>query len=358
MKIITIIGARPQFIKAAMVSRAILNKASSGTDIKEYILHTGQHYDYNMSEIFFKELNVPAPTWHLENCGGVENMTTQIKERLQTIKADYVLTYGDTNSTLAGAIAAEELHIPLIHIEAGLRSHNMQMAEEYNRIQTDKRSQLLFCPTHLAIDNLAKEGITTGVYHCGDVMYDAALTFAPIAEKQSKIIEALGLKDKQFILTTIHRGETLNEPNKLYNIILALAQIDHLIVFPIHPHTKKVIESYPNISQLLYDAHNVIITESVSYLDMIMLERKARFILTDSGGVQKEAYFHKTPCITLRSETEWIETIDAGWNILVGTDTNNIIDALNHHFTKQHIDEYGQGNAADIIVDTICSHEY
>lgn len=359
MKIITIIGARPQFVKAAIVSHYIReHNAQSSVQIDERILHTGQHYDYNMSQIFFEQMGIPTPEWHLGCTGSVEEMRDAIIPIIAD-KADYVMVYGDTNSTLAGALAAEACNIPLIHIEAGLRSYNAAMAEEYNRIQTDKRSALLFCPTTNAISNLRQEGITRGVHHVGDVMYDATLFFATKAAEQSAILNQLNINKKDYYLATIHRAETTNNIEYVANILRAFQQIQTPIILPLHPRTRKVIESSALLQELIQDTHNLRIIDSVSYMDMLQLEQYASLILTDSGGVQKEAYFHHVPCVTMRNETEWVETIEAGWNTLVGTDTARIVAACSTQpTTRKEITEYGNGNAAKQIIDILCQNEY
>lgn len=360
MKIISIIGARPQFVKAAIVSHYIReHNTQSSIQIDEHILHTGQHYDYNMSQIFFEEMNIPTPKWHL-NCK--ESTIEEMRDVIIPIiagQADYILVYGDTNSTLAGALAAEKCNIPLIHIEAGLRSHNMAMAEEYNRIETDKRSTLLFCPTHTAVQNLKKEGITKGVYHVGDVMYDATLFFTEQAKKQSSILQDLALKNKGYYLATIHRAETTNNIEYLANILRAFRQIQKPILLPLHPRTRKVIEGSMLLQEIIKEANYLRIIDSVSYLDMLLLEKHASLILTDSGGVQKEAYFHRVPCVTMRNETEWVETVHAGWNTLVGTDSAHIVAASNIlPMPQTKITEYGNGDAAKLIIDILCQNEY
>jgi UDP-GlcNAc3NAcA epimerase len=358
MKIITIIGARPQFVKAAIVSRYIrLHNENSSNRIEEKILHTGQHYDYKMSQVFFDEMGIPSPTWHLGCTNNVEEMRDAIIPLIKG-QADYVMVYGDTNSTLAGALAAEASNIPLIHIEAGLRSHNMDMIEEYNRIETDKRSTLLFCPTYTAVENLRKEGIIQGVHHVGDVMYDATLYFANQAENCSTILQELALLHKNYYLATIHRAQTTDNINHLANILLAFQQIHTPIILPIHPRTRKVIDASALLTKLAEQAPCLRIIDSVSYLDMLLLEKHAEIILTDSGGVQKEAYFHHTPCITMRNETEWIETVHAGWNTLVGTDTTRILQAVGQtQPTRSEITEYGSGNASQTIIEILCQNE-
>ena len=359
MRIITIIGARPQFVKAAIVSRYIrLHNDNSSIHIEEKILHTGQHYDYNMSQVFFEQMGIPTPTWHLGCTNDVACMRDAIIPLING-QADYIMVYGDTNSTLAGALAAEACNIPLIHIEAGLRSYNMEMAEEYNRIETDKRSTLLFCPTQTAVNNLRKEGITQGVYHVGDVMYDATLYFAEQAQKTSNILQQLQIVSKQYYLATIHRAQTTDNTEKLANILYAFQQIHHPIILPLHPRTKKVIDNSIILTKLIQESPKLRIIDSVSYLDMLLLEKHAALILTDSGGVQKEAYFHHTPCITMREETEWVETVEAGWNTIVGTDTARILQAIQSPQQPQYeITEYGSGNAATNIIKILCQNEY
>jgi UDP-GlcNAc3NAcA epimerase len=364
MKIITIIGARPQFIKAAMVSRAIINhNRNNHPPIEEFILHTGQHYDETMSDIFFHKLGIPFPTWQLD-CGQgshaemTASMLIGIERILLENKPDYVLVYGDTNSTLAGALSAAKLHIPVIHVEAGRRSFNKQMPEEINRILTDHLSDYLFCPTYAAIQNLKDEGITNGVFHTGDVMYDAALTFGTIAEQTSFILSSLQIESKRFYLCTIHRAENTDCQERLSQIIQALIEIalpDCPVILPLHPRTKKQLHVWQLFSQIKTNQAFKVI-EPVDYLDMIMLEKHAKAILTDSGGIQKEAYFHRTPCITLREETEWVETITSGWNQLAGYRKETILNCLQNKTQQTEIEEYGNGHAADKIIQTL-EHE-
>ncbi len=354
MKIITIIGARPQFIKAAMVSRAVQQKAQQGFAIEEKILHTGQHYDYNMSSIFFDEMQIPAPAWHL-GCSDVQEMKRAIVPLVRE-NADYILVYGDTNSTLAGALAAEECKIPLIHIEAGLRSHNMQMAEEYNRIETDRRSQILFCPTSTAVQNLKTEGVQGKIFKSGDVMYDAAIVFGRIADQRATILSELALETGKYLLATIHRAENTASSEALMNIFRAFEQLPLPVILPLHPRTRHVVDGDSGLSQFMAQTKNIRVIEPVSYINMVQLEKHAFRILTDSGGVQKEAYFHGVPCITLRHETEWIETVEAGWNVLAGTDTQRILSAYDTPFRKEKIAEYGSGRAAEEIVDLLCKN--
>ncbi len=355
MKIITIIGARPQFIKAAMVSRAVQQKAQQGFAIEEKILHTGQHYDYNMSSIFFDEMQIPAPAWHLGCSSDVQEMKRAIVPLVRE-NADYILVYGDTNSTLAGALAAEECKIPLIHIEAGLRSHNMQMAEEYNRIETDRRSQILFCPTSTAVQNLKTEGVQGKIFKSGDVMYDAAIVFGRIADQRATILSELALETGKYLLATIHRAENTASSEALMNIFRAFEQLPLPVILPLHPRTRHVVDGDSGLSQFMAQTKNIRVIEPVSYINMVQLEKHAFRILTDSGGVQKEAYFHGVPCITLRHETEWIETVEASWNVLAGTDTQRILSAYDTPFRKEKIAEYGSGRAAEEIVDLLCKN--
>jgi len=347
-KICTVIGARPQFIKAAPVSKVLRR------EFNEILIHTGQHYDNNMSEIFFDELNIPKPDYNLEiGSGGHGKMTGEMLIKLEEIylkeKPDYVLVYGDTNSTLAGAISASKLLIPVIHIEAGLRSFNMNMPEEQNRILTDHISSLLLAPTETAMKNINDEGLKEKGVNVGDVMYDAVLNFTALANEKSKIINELGLKSGEYILTTIHRAENTNDINRLGNIIEALNSTKNKIVLPIHPRTKKYIEEYG-----LKLGENIICIEPIGYLDMISLESNSCKIVTDSGGVQKEAYFMNKPCITMRDETEWVETVNVGWNTIVGTDKEKIVEAINNfEAPKDKQDIFGDGHASEKILESL-----
>ena len=361
MKIVTIVGARPQFVKAAMISRAILahnkQQADPANRIDELLLHTGQHYDENMSRIFFKEMEIPAPTWQLQ-CGQGRHgemtgrMLAEIEDILVASHPDYVLVYGDTNSTLAGALAASKLHIPVIHVEAGLRSFNRRMPEEINRILTDHIATLLCCPTFAAIEHLKNEGIREGVYHVGDVMYDAALVFGALADRSSSILRDSELEKEGYRLCTVHRAENTDSEERIQQIVAALLEMACPacpIVLPLHPRTHLYLEKY-NLLEALSGHEGMILLPPLSFLDMVMLEKHARTILTDSGGVQKEAYFHQTPCITLREETEWVETVEAGWNQLAGYRTEDILACLNRTPTRHKIDEYGTGQAAEKII--------
>ena len=347
IRIITIVGARPQFVKAAMLSRAISMRNKEGMSFEEKLIHTGQHYDENMSRVFFQEMGILKPTWQL-HCGNHTHgaMTGQMLMDIEKIlidnQPDYVLVYGDTNSTLAGALAASKLHIPVVHVEAGLRSFNKAMPEEINRILTDHVSSILCCPTQTAVQNLHKENITKGVYHVGDIMYDAALLFGKEAEQRSTILQTLGLSPKEFLLCTVHRAENTDSQERLCQIAQAWTEIaaSERIVIPLHPRTKIYLEKY-NLLATLQQQPNILFTDPLGFLDMVMLERNARIILTDSGGIQKEAYFHKTPCITLREETEWTETIESGWNQLAGFHAKDIIKCLSTSNDRKEIQEYG-----------------
>lgn len=357
-RVLTVIGARPQFIKAATVSRVIRN--AEGANVSEVIVHTGQHYDEKMSKIFFDELDIPPPDYNL----GISDlshgaMTGRMLEAIETIilreMPDCVLVYGDTNSTLAGALAAAKLHVPVAHVEAGLRSFNMRMPEEINRIVADRVSRLLFCPTDAAVRNLASEGITAGVYYVGDVMHDAVLHYGAKAKRESQICRSLGLEERGFVLATCHRQENTDVPDRMAGIIAGLARIaDELpVVLPMHPRTRKRSADL-GLEKSLGRLH---VIEPVSYLEMIALEQGARVIVTDSGGVQKEAFFFGVPCVTVRDETEWMETVDSGWNSLVGADAARIASAFdvqkNFDVSTVRLDFYGDGRTAERVLEEI-----
>jgi UDP-N-acetylglucosamine 2-epimerase len=327
MKVVTVVGARPQFIKAAPVSKALREAGYT-----EFLIHTGQHYDYGMSQVFFDELSLPKPDVNLGVGSGTHGQQTGqmligIEEILLAERPDYTLVYGDTNSTLAGALAAVKLHIPLAHVEAGLRSYNREMPEEHNRVLTDHCADLLFCPTQTALDNLVREGITQGMHLVGDTMYDAVLRFGEIARQRSTILNDLGLQPKKYLLATVHRASNTDNPENLRNILSAFAEIEEPIIFPVHPRTRQKIDELGFLNPQSAISNPKFI-EPVGYLDMLMLEQSARLILTDSGGVQKEAFWLGVPCLTLRDETEWIETVTSGWNILVGADAPKIVQAI------------------------------
>jgi len=348
MKIITVVGARPQFIKAAPVSKELRKY------FNEILIHTGQHYDDNMSKIFFEELGIPKPDYNLNiGSGNHGKMTGEMLGKLEEIylkeKPDCILVYGDTNSTLAGALAASKLLIPVIHVEAGLRSFNKSMPEEQNRILTDHISKLLLAPTKDAEKNLEKEGIKNGVHNIGDVMYDAVLMFKEKSKIKEKLLEKIGVNKNEYILATIHRAENTNNIERLKNIIEALNESSTTIVLPLHPRTKKFIEEYG-----LNFAEDIKVIEPVGYLEMLMLEGNSQKIVTDSGGVQKEAYFMSKPCITMRDETEWVETVDVGWNVVVGTDKAKILESIKN-FNPKNEQPYifGDGKASEKIVELI-----
>lgn len=370
MKIVSILGARPQFIKAAPVSKALREAGQ-----QEFILHTGQHYDYGMSQVFFDELNIPEPDINLRVGSGdhgrqTGQMLIGIEKVLIAEKPDWVLVYGDTNSTLAGALAAAKLHTPLAHVEAGLRSFNREMPEEHNRVLTDHCADLLFCPTQTAVDNLAKEGITQGVHLVGDTMYDAVLQFGENARQCSTILQDLGLQPKGYLLATVHRQSNTDNPENLRSILAAFAEIEEPVIFPVHPRTRqKIVElglynpstglgtspKFETCAEPGRSIRNPKFIDPVTYLDMLILEQNARLILTDSGGVQKEAFFFAVPCLTLRPETEWAETVQSGWNLLVGVEPERILAGLQHSFpcADQRPALFGNGQSAHAIVDIL-----
>lgn len=361
MKIVTIVGARPQFIKAAAISRVIRDDYAG--KIEEMLVHTGQHYDANMSKVFFEELDIPQPKYNLEISGGQHGaMTGRMLEAVENVllqeRPDWVLIYGDTNSTLAGALAAAKLHIPVAHVEAGLRSFNMRMPEEINRILADRVSNLLLCPTETAINNLKLEGVSKGVHNVGDVMYDVALFYRDHARQQSKILQTLGVTPCGFALATCHRAENTDDPQRLGEILSALAEVAKQVhlVLPMHPRTRKLVGEY-GLSQHL---KALTVTEPLPFLDMVALEQAARIILTDSGGVQKEAFFYGIPCITMREETEWLETVDLGMNQLVGTNESAICHAadelLNIPIAISNALPYGNGQAASKIINFLLDY--
>ncbi len=363
MKIFNFVGARPNFVKVLPILQAIAaynSEAGKSTDkITEVLVHTGQHYDYLMSKVFFGQLGLKPPDYNLEVGSGPQGwQTAEILARAEKVlleeKPDIAITYGDTNSTLAGALAAAKLLIPVAHIEAGLRSYNRKMPEEINRILTDRLSTYLFCPTSRAVKNLAREGMTTGVHLVGDVMYDALLRNIKIAETRSQILVELGLKPKGYLLTTIHRAENTDNPENLESILAAFSQLEQPLVLPLHPRTRKRITQL-DLMGLLENDSNLKVIDPVSYLDMLVLEKNAEKILTDSGGIQKEAYWLKVPCITLRRETEWPETVETGWNKLVGADTEAILCFADEQFFEenQQIDLYGDGNASERILEIL-----
>lgn len=349
MKIVTVVGARPQFIKCAPVSRELRKVVS------EVLVHTGQHYDDNMSDLFFRDLEIPKPDYNLGVGSGSHGaqsgeMLRLIEEVLVEERPDYIVVFGDTNSTLAGALAAAKLHIPVAHVEAGLRSFNRRMPEEINRVIADHLSSLHFCPTKTAVNNLAQEGITDGVELVGDVMYEALLNNSQIAESRSTILTQLNLQPKGYFLVTVHRAENTDDGTRLQSILVALQELSaiHPVIWPVHPRTRKALEChYPS----LQNSQTLRLIDPVSYLDMLVLEKHSHVILTDSGGVQKEAYWFEVPCITLRDETEWVETVEQGWNTVAGTDPARIVAAAKISIpTRGPGNYYDDGRAADRIV--------
>jgi UDP-N-acetylglucosamine 2-epimerase len=380
MKLVDIVGARPQFIKLAPILRAVERHAQECPDypIQEVLIHTGQHYDYEMSQVFFDDLGLKPPDYHLGVGSGthgyqIGEMLKRVEEVLLKEKPDLVMVYGDTNTTLAGALAAAKLHIPVAHVEAGLRSFNRRMPEEINRVLTDHAASLLFCPTETAVENLRHEGfiniVNNGhllpldyaphatrhaplVLNTGDVMFDAVRLYGELAEKRSEILQELGLEPKNYALATVHRAENTDQPKRLRGIfqgLLSLAQEGLTVVVPLHPRTRHALSSLSLLHGTL--PRNLLVIEPVSYLDMLILEKNARVIITDSGGVQKEAFFFRVPCVTLREETEWVETVEAGWNALVGCDPKRIVEAVRSARPgEEDIMPYGDGRAAERIL--------
>lgn len=358
MKIVTVVGARPQFVKVAAVSRVIREKHT------EILVHTGQHYDNNMSDVFFEELHIPKPDINL--CVGSGSHAKQTAEMLIGIEEvllqespDYLLVYGDTNSTLAGALAASKIHVPIIHVEAGLRSFNMRMPEEQNRILTDRIAKLLLCPTDIAVDNLKREGITEGVYNVGDVMCDAVLYYSRLLDKKPAeyyFSHLQGLFEPirevpQWYLSTIHRAENTDSINKVKEVLDAFEQLDAPVIFPVHPRTKGLVKT-------LKESHgykNILFIEPMGYLDMLYFVKNAKKVVTDSGGLQKETYILDTPCVTVRDQTEWVETLVGNHNILAKPNADDIVDKVMNTVIDYDKKEayYGIGNAAEKICDLI-----
>ena len=349
MKVVTIIGARPQFIKAAAVSREIAKHA----DLKEIIVHTGQHFDANMSDVFFEQMSIPKPDYNLEiNSVGHGAMTGRMMEKIEALlmeeKPDWVMVYGDTNSTIAGALAASKLHIKVAHVEAGLRSYNMQMPEEINRILTDRISNVLFCPTITAINNLKKEGydnIDCKIVRSGDVMQDAAMFYAEKAQKPAVDLPS------DFVLATIHRAENTDDSERLKNIFSSLNEIaqELPVVLPLHPRTKNKLAQH----NIQVDSERFVFIDPVGYLEMIYLLGNCSLVMTDSGGLQKEAFFFAKKCITLRDQTEWVELVEHGFNTLVGANPEAIIRAFSQRNAAEidfDVDLYGAGKASAQIV--------
>lgn len=365
MKLLTVVGARPQFVKAATLSRAIArNNAARGAAIEERIVHTGQHYDVNMSDVFFRELAIPEPAHHLGVGSGSHGWQTgRMLEGLEKIlldeRPDMTLVYGDTNSTLAGALAAAKLHVPVAHVEAGLRSFNRRMPEEVNRVLADHLSDQLFCPTDHSVANLAREGIVEGVFKVGDIMFDSVLHYRARIERHPGALAAHALSPKGYYLATVHRAENTDSARNLRGIFAAFGEIQRRnpVIVALHPRTRQFLQTH----QVGVPA-GVRLLEPLSYFEMIELELNARIILTDSGGVQKEAFFAGTPCLTLREETEWVETTALNANILCGASPERIVAALERFEEGSVVPDfaaspYGTGNAAEKIVDALLQFE-
>lgn len=369
MKLLSIVGARPQFVKAAMVSVAIRrhNKRSAAPSrIWHTLAHTGQHYEHKLSGIFFDQLPLPEPDHFLAVGSGTHGaQTAAMLERIEAVllrdKPDAVIVYGDTNSTVAGALAAVKLHIPVAHVEAGLRSFNRQMPEEINRVATDHLSDLLLCPTPVSIENLKREGITDGVDLVGDVMLDAVQSFRGLAARRSNLLTQWGVQAGGYLLATIHRAENTDSAERLGEIVETLVGLGHPVVFPMHPRVRDRLKrsaEYRAMRRRLEQARSLVITNPVSYLEMLVLEKNARVVLTDSGGVQKEAYFLGVPCLTLRNETEWTETLVNNWNRVVGTSPAKILNLVASLWSRngaaptapRDLKSFGSGKASDRIV--------
>ena len=365
MKITLICGARPNFVKIAPITRAIDKHNASGkaTSIQAILIHTGQHYDYEMSQVFFEDLQLAEPYVHLSVGSGTHAEQTgkalvDIERVLMREKPDVVVVVGDVNSTMAAALAAVKLHISVAHVEAGVRMYDMHIPEEVNRVLTDHVSSLLFAPTQTAADNLKKEGITKGVHLTGDTMLDSFLHFSIVAERDSKILSKLSLRRKGYLLATVHRASNTDDEQHLKNIVDAFLNVEELVVFPLHPRTEKCLKQY-GLHDRLKTAPNLRVIEPVGYLDSITLTRNARRVLTDSGGLQKEAYFARVPCITLDETTAWVETVDDGWNTLVGSNKERVIQAVrDFEPSGKQRDVFGGGEAAERIVEILIrNHE-
>lgn len=353
MKIVSVVGARPQFIKLSPLSKELRKKH------REIIVHTGQHYDYELSRVFFSELSIPRPDYNLgigsaEHGAQTGRMLAGIEEVLLFEKPDLAIVYGDTNSTLAGALAAAKHRIPVAHVEAGLRSFVKSMPEEINRVLTDHVSSLLFCPTPTSVKNLKREGITKGVHLVGDVMYDSLKGNLAVAEKKSKIMKRLSLKKREFYLVTVHRAENTDDKGNLKRITRIVTNLDKKVVFPIHPRTRNRLSEFKLLDGLL-GRDDLLMVDPVSYLDMLVLEKNAWCVLTDSGGVQKEAFFLKTPCLTLREETEWVETVESGLNAIVGLKLDDVLRNLGKKVPPPRSGRvgFGEGKASQNIAKVL-----
>jgi UDP-N-acetylglucosamine 2-epimerase len=369
IRFLSVVGARPQFVKAAMIHRAVdsyNHKSGSAQTIEHRLVHTGQHYERSLSDVFFDELPLPKPHHYLDVGSGPHGAQTaamleRTEQALVAEKPDIVVVYGDTNSTTAAALAAAKMHIPLAHVEAGLRSFNRTMPEEVNRVIADHLSDILFCPTVTAIRNLKREGIVKGVVLVGDVMLDSIQAFLPFAQKREPLLQKIGVRKNEYILVTIHRAENTDLHKKLTAIVRALAATKHPVVFPMHPRLRDRLDKTAELStlkNLIAQAAHLYVIEPAAYLDMLMLEANARLILTDSGGVQKEAYFLGVPCLTLRDETEWVETLRGGWNRLVKISLSNILSEIERTWSggakrlrgRPELRHFGGGHAANLMV--------
>jgi UDP-N-acetylglucosamine 2-epimerase len=348
-RFLSVVGARPQFIKAALLSKELRKNSN------EILVHTGQHYDVELSDFFFETLDIPRPDYNLgvgssSHAKQTGEILVALEKAIQRENPDVLITYGDTNSTLAGALGAVKLGVGIAHVEAGLRSYNRSMPEEINRVLTDHISDLLFCPTETSVANLEKEGITEGVHLVGDVMYDIALRYRSLAEER-QTHKRFGLKGGEYVLVTVHRQSNTDDRDNLANIVNALIECDSPVLFPAHPRVEKSLRAYD-----LYDklGEKVKVVKPQDYVDFASLLLSCRNVVTDSGGVQKEAYFYEKPCITLRDETEWVETVEDGWNVLVGTDTRKIIQAVQDFEPKgKRSDHYGDGKAVEKISEIL-----
>jgi len=355
VKLITVLGARPQFIKAAPVSEELARREHT-----EYVIHTGQHYDASMSQVFFDELSLPTPHVNLGvGSGSHAAQTARMLERIEPVlvreRPEAVIVYGDTNSTLAAAVATCKLGIDLVHVEAGLRSYNRSMPEEHNRVLTDHCATILCCPTQTAVGNLAREGITDGVHLVGDTMYDLLRRMRPVARERSDVVDRLGLRGQPYFIATVHRAYNTDDPARLAGIFDAFARLRRKVILPVHPRTRKQLEAGGESAEPLEIPDNVRLVEPLSYVDMLRLLDDAELVLTDSGGVQKEAYWLGVPCVTLRPETEWVETVDAGWNVIADADSMRIVAAAEKGDwpTTQIRDAFGRGDAGARIVDLL-----
>ncbi|MFH2006031.1 MAG: UDP-N-acetylglucosamine 2-epimerase (non-hydrolyzing) [bacterium] len=357
MKLVTIVGARPQFVKAAAISREIARR-TGGPEIRERLVHTGQHYDYELSAVFFEQLSIAPPAHHLGVGSGPHGAQTgemlrKIEVCLQQEQPDLVVVHGDTNSTLAGALAAAKLHLPVAHVEAGLRSFNRAMPEELNRVLTDHLARWLFCPSDTAVTNLRAEGVVDGVHQVGDVMYDVLLLHRERAQAHRPLLGSLGVRPRGFALATVHRPENTDDPTRLRSIFETLDELAAgglPVILPLHPRTRAALQAHG------VSAGATRLIDPVSYEEMLLLLQEAHVLLTDSGGLQKEAYWSEVPCVTLRDETEWVETVEAGWNTVVGADPARIRDAVaGARRPTDRVTLYGDGHAAAAIVDVLAA---